>query len=101
MRRCFVTFAVVALSSAALRADVTVTTTSTLEGAIAAMMLGAAPRTTMRIKGTKARMDVEIMGQGFAMITDLGTKQITMLMPSQKIGQIMDTGAAQAGTGTF
>jgi len=93
MRRCLVTFALIALGSAALGADVTVTTTSTLEGAMAPMMPGAAPSTTMRIKGMKVRLDMGVMGQGFATITDVSTKRIIMLMSPQKTAQVMDMAA--------
>ena len=54
----------VVLVSAALRADVTITQTITMEGqAVAAMGQSIAPRVVMRIKGTKARTEVDANGK--------------------------------------
>jgi hypothetical protein len=50
----------------------------------------------MRVKGTKARMDVEVMGQSVATLTDLTARQVTVLMASQKTAQVFDADRLQA-----
>ena len=97
MTRCLAICALVVLGSGAVRADVTVTTEVTIDGPMAAMMSGAMPRMIMRVKGTKARMDVEVMGQSVATLTDLTARQVTVLMPGQKTAQVFDAGAAAGG----
>src|SRR5215210_5136343 len=88
--------ALVVLGSAVVRADVTVTTEVTIDGAMAAMMSGAMPRMVMRIKGTKARTDVEVMGQSVSTITDLTARQVIVLTPAQKTAQVFDAARLQA-----
>ena len=97
MKRCLAICALVALGSAAVRADVTVMTEVTIDGPMAAMMGGAMPRMTMRVKGTKARMDFQVMGQSMSTITDLTARQVTVLMASQKSTQVFDADRLQAG----
>jgi hypothetical protein len=57
MKRWLATVLVFAISSAVVRADITVVQTATLEGGVAAMGPGAGPTTlpklTTRIKGLK------------------------------------------------
>ncbi len=96
MKRCLAICALVALGSAAVRADVTVTTEVTIDGAMAAMMSGAMPRLIMRVKGTKSRTDVEVMGQSVSTITDLTTRQVIVLMPGQKTAQVFDAAQLEA-----
>ena len=96
MKHCLAICALVALGSAAVRADVTVTTEVTIDGPMAAMMSGGLPRMIMRVKGTKARMDFEVMGQNVSTITDLTARQVTVLMASQKTAQVFDTDRLQA-----
>ena len=103
MKRCLAICALVALGSAAVRADVTVTTEVTIDGPMAAMMSGAMPRLNHAVKGTKARTDMEVMGQSVSTITDLTSRQVIVLTPSQKTAQVFDTesgagpGAERAG----
>ncbi len=101
MKRCAAIFALIALCSAAPHADVTVTTMSTFEGGMAAMMNGVAPRMIVRIKGRKMRTDMEFLGQTISSITDLTTRQMITLMPAQKTAQVLDAASLQAGTGTL
>jgi hypothetical protein len=94
MRRWVPTLAVIALCSSALRADVTVTSTVTIEGSAPGMAGGGmTPRMTMRIKGLRARSDVDVNGQMQTSITDLTTKQITVLQHAQRTAQIYGPGA--------
>jgi hypothetical protein len=96
MKRYLAICALIALGSAAVRADVTVTTEVTIDGPMAAMMSGATPRMIMRVKGTKARTDMEVMGQSVSTITDLTARQVTVLMASQKTAQVFDADRLQA-----
>lgn len=90
MRRCLAICALVALGSAAVTADVSVTTEVAIDGPMAAMLSGAMPRLIMRVKGTKARTDIDVMGQSVSTITDLMTRQVIVLTPSQKTAQVFD-----------
>jgi hypothetical protein len=96
LKRWLAIGALVALGSAAVRADVTVTTEMTIDGPMAAMMSGAMPRMVMRVRGTKARVDVEAMGQSLSTITDLTARQVIVLTPGQKSAQLFDADRLQA-----
>src|SRR6185436_5001204 len=96
MKRCLAICALVALGSAAVRADVTVTTELTIDGPMAAMMSGAMPRLIMRVKGTKSRTDIEVMGQSVSTITDLTAREVIVLTPGQKTAQVFDATQLQA-----
>ena len=98
MRRSFATLAVVALCVASLRADVRVTSTTTVEGGFAAMMGGMTPRVVMHIKGTKARAEMDLGQTAMATITDLSTQQVTVLNHAQKTAQVVVVGAPPPGT---
>jgi hypothetical protein len=89
MNRWIVSFVLVSLCSAAVRADVTVTTTTTIEGGLGAMMGGATPKTVMRIKGMQARADVEAMGRTVASLTDLNKKEVIVLRADDKTAQVI------------
>ena len=96
MKRYLAICALVVLGSALVRADVAVTTEITIDGPMAAMMSGAMPRMIMRVKGTKARTDIEVMGQSVSTITDLTARQVIVLTPSQKSAQVFDAARLQA-----
>ena len=91
MKRWFATLVVFAVCSAVVRADVTVVQTTTMEGGMVAMAGGNVPTPTMttRMKGMRARTDVEA-GGAFSVITitDLTAKQIIILQPDQKTATI-------------
>lgn len=93
MRRWVAALAIVGLSGVPLRADVTVTTTTTMEGAFAGMMGGMTPRVVMRIKGSRSRADIDVPGQTISTITDLEGKRIIILNNAQKTAQILTAGA--------
>ena len=95
MKRVWTTIAVVAISLAPLRADVTITQTITIEGPMAAAMGGQEPKILLRIKGNKSRTDADVMNTTMASITDLDTKQLIVLNGTDKTAQItaMGTGA--------
>jgi hypothetical protein len=85
----------VTASQAMLRADVTITITNTVEGPMAALALAGAdaPRITLRIQGLKARTDMDVMGRAIATVTDVASKQIFMLDPTQKTVHRMTSGS--------
>jgi hypothetical protein len=89
MKRPLATIAIAMLCSTPAWADVTITTITTIEGGMSAMTGGATPRTVTRIKGSKARSDVDAMGQTFASLVDLATKQVLVLYPAEKTAQVM------------
>jgi hypothetical protein len=89
MKRSIASFAIVILCSTVLHADVTVTTTTTIEGGMAAMMGGATPTMVMRIKGLQARSDMEVMGRTISSLADLNKKEVIVLRPDEKTAQVM------------
>src|SRR5687768_10212274 len=98
MRKWLVTAVVLGMSIVPLRADITVTQTMTMEGAAAAMMpAGQLPKITMRIKGMKARTDIETGGQTVTAITDLEAKQVMMLMPGSTVAKVITPQSVAAG----
>ena len=102
MKRWLSTLAVFAVCSAAVRADVTIVQTMTVEGGMVAMTgQNIAPKTTTRIKGLKSRTDIEVGNTAsMSTIADLVAKQIIILRHDQKTAQIVAAAAAGTGTGT-
>jgi Domain of unknown function (DUF4412) len=98
MRRSLGTIAVVMLCVVRVAADLTVTSTTTIEGGMAAMGNEVAPRIVTRIKGNKSRTDIEVGDQTMSAIVDLATKQAILLRPDQKTAQIVEPAAAAAST---
>lgn len=99
MRKAFLACAFIAVCLAPLRADITMITTTTMEGAAAGMMQpGQLPKITQRVKGMKARTEIEVMGQTTVAITDLTQKQVIILQPGTKVAQVF-TPASVAGGG--
>jgi hypothetical protein len=97
MKRWLLTAGLALLFIAPLGADVTITTTTTIEGGMAAMTGGGmAPTVVTRIKGNKSRTDVEMGTNTIATLVDLATKQAILLRPDQKTAHIMDPSAAAA-----
>jgi hypothetical protein len=90
MKRFLCTLAVIAVCLAPLHADLTLSQTITIEGGMAAMMGGMQPKMTTRIKGLKARMDVDVMNQQVSTITDLDKKQVAILNGMTKTATIVD-----------
>lgn len=89
MKRWLGTVMIVVACSAILRADVTVTTSTTMEGGMSAMMGGANPTTVLRIKGLVGRTDVEAMGRMLSTLTDLNKKEVTVLRPDEKTAHVL------------
>ena len=78
-----------------LHADLTLTQTVSIEGGMAAMAPAMTPKMTTRIKGLKARTDVEVMDQTFTTLTDLATRQLIVLNAGGKTAQVFGAGGAQ------
>jgi hypothetical protein len=93
MRRSLVALVTLVSCSTVLSADVTVTSTTTVQGPMQAMMGGITPRMVMRIKGSKTRMDIDAGGQAMATIIDLAAKQVVLLRTDQKTATILTPGA--------
>lgn len=101
MRKGLAVCAIVALAGIPLRADVTIVTTTTMEGPAAGMMGGQTPKMTQRVKGLKARTDIDVMGQTMIAITDLAAKQVILLQSQTKTGQIITPASAAKGTSSL
>ena len=94
MKRWLATTLAVLVCSAALRADVTIVQTTTVEGGMAAMAAQAqggasmSPKMTTRLKGQRTRTDVETGPVNVATIMDLAAKQVIILRHDQKTATI-------------
>jgi hypothetical protein len=88
---------VVALCTAAVHADVTIVTTTTIDGGMAAMGgQSMSPKITNRIKGLKSRNDIDAQMIQMATIADLVGKQVIVLRPDQRTAQIITPAPAAA-----
>jgi hypothetical protein len=96
MKRGLTTFALVVLGSAGLLADVTVTTTTKMEGGPAAGMMTSPPQTVTRIRGNKQRTDMSVMGQTYSTIIDLDARQMVVLRADNHTAQVVSFDAANA-----
>jgi hypothetical protein len=99
MKRWLVTVGIVLVCVAGISADVTIETTMTVEGKMAAIAGGAmAPKIITRIKGSKSRTDVEIGAESMSMLVDLTTKQAILLNHAQKTANVLDPATISAKT---
>ena len=90
MKNCAAILVMVVVCSAAPRADVRYTATTTIEGQMAGIMGAAPPRMVMRVKGGKARADIGPDEQPTASsITDLSSRQTILLQHQQKLAVIV------------
>jgi hypothetical protein len=97
MRRWLATAGIAALCIVPLGADVTITQSTTIEGGMmAAAGPGAAPKMVMRIKGTKLRTDLDVMGQNNVTIIDVVTRETIILNAATKTAQVISPEAAAA-----
>ncbi|HEX4568507.1 MAG TPA: hypothetical protein VH138_17870 [Vicinamibacterales bacterium] len=99
-RAWLTTLTVFAVCTAAVHADVTVVQTTTIEGGMAAMAgQSMSPKTTSRIKGKKARSDIDAQMLQMSTIADLDANQVILLRPDQKTAQVITpSNGASAGT---
>lgn len=90
MRRWMTTAVMLAACTAVVRADLTISQTTSVQGGPVQMAgIALTPKTTTRIKGMKERSDIEVVGQSFSTIVDLTTKQVAILRHDQKTVQIV------------
>ena len=92
MRRWLGLIVVAVLWAAPLRADVTITTTTSVEGGMAAQA-GATtmtPKVVTRIKGTKSRTDIELQGNSTGVIFDTAGTQVIVLRHDDKSAHLVD-----------
>jgi hypothetical protein len=103
MRRWLTTFAALLFCSAALRADVTIVQTTTVEGGMAQMAAASgasmSPKITMRVKGMRMRSEVEAGPVSMVTIVDVPGKQVIILRADQKTATIV-SGKPPASTTT-
>lgn len=97
MRKLVVTAALIAVALVPLRADLTFVQTMTMEGPMAAMAGGQLPTITMRIKGTKARSDIEMPKMNIISIADVAEKTVIILNAQTKIAQVITPESAISG----
>jgi hypothetical protein len=94
MKRVCTIIAVAALCVATIRADVSVTQTITMAGA----MGGSQPTITTKIKGNKSRFDMSAGPVNMSSIVDLDAKQVIMLNAADKTAQIINATATAGAT---
>jgi hypothetical protein len=96
MMRPIATAVALLLCSAALHADVAVTTVTTVQGGAIAAAANASPTLTTRVKGQKARLDLEAMGRTIITLADIAAKQVMLLRPDEKTAEIVSATALPA-----
>jgi hypothetical protein len=89
MKLGLATSALVALCTATLGADVRVTTTTTIEGAVAGMMGGLVPSMVTHIRGSKARTDVTVGTQKISTIVDVDAKEVILLNATDMTAKVV------------
>lgn len=87
------TLAILVLCVTPLGADVTVTQTMSIEGAMTAMMGGVTPRMVTRIKGRTSRTDIDVMDQTIATIANLATQQLIVLNGVDRTARFFGAGS--------
>ncbi len=94
MKRCLVTLVVLVLCLVPLHADLTFTQTMTMEGPMAAMMKDKPMVMVTRIKGKKARADMDMMDTKISSLTDLATKEVMLLNHTERTAQVISATTA-------
>jgi hypothetical protein len=90
MRRLAGILLIAAMAASPVAADVTITTVTTIEGAmVSAGTGGISPRVVVRISGTKSRMDIDTGDQVLATISDTATNQAYLLRPDDKTALLL------------
>jgi len=98
MKRWLATVFVFAVSSAAVRADISFVQTTTVEGGAAAMAptgTNLSTKVTTRVKGLKSRTDMDVPPSvSSSSIVDIAAKQMIMLQHDKKTAQTFDGSSA-------
>lgn len=93
MKKWVIALSLVAVALVPVRADITLVQSMTMEGPAAAAMGGQMPTITLRIKGNKARSDVQTPNSSIVAITDLATREVIVLNSANKTAQVVRAGA--------
>jgi hypothetical protein len=97
MRRLAAPLLLAALAVVPIAADLTVTTVTTIEGAMmAGTPGGVTPKVVVRISGTRSRMDVDTGEQVITTLSDTATNQAYVLRPDERTALLIQTDAAAA-----
>ena len=88
--------AALALCAAPAGADVRVTSTTTIEGAVAGMMGGMVPSMTTHIRGSKARTDIVMGTQKISTIMDVEAKEVILLNAAEMTARVVSAAAMPA-----
>lgn len=99
MKKLVVIAVLIAFALVPVRADLTFVQTMTMEGPMAAMAGGQSPKITMRIKGTKARSDIEMPIMSLVSIADVAEKHVIILNNQTKTAQVFTPESAAADMG--
>jgi hypothetical protein len=97
MKRWVTVALLLALCSSPLIADVRVTSTTTLEGPMAAMMGGVTPTVVTHIKGNKSRTDIQMGERQFSTIIDAQAGQVILLDPAERTARILTPDSIPVG----
>lgn len=90
MRKCVTTVAVLCFCSVPLRADIRVTQSRTVSGPAAVLTPAQGqPKVTIRIRGMKARTDIERYGETNTKLADVEAKQVLLLRARSRIAQVI------------
>jgi hypothetical protein len=104
MKRWVSTLAAVLVWSAAVRADVTMVQSMTIEGGMAQMAAAAggnmSPSVTTRLKGTKMRTEVAAGPVNIVTILDTAARQVIVLQEAQKTATIASAQSPALPPGT-
>jgi hypothetical protein len=86
-----------AVAVAPLAADLTMTTVTTIEGAmLAGASGGMTPKVVVRLSGTKSRMDVDMGDQTVSTVSDSATNQAYLLRHEEKTALLLQAAAGPA-----
>lgn len=101
MRRLAGPLLIAAFAVAPIAADLTVTTVTTIEGAMmAGTPGGVVPKVVVRISGTKSRMDVDTGEQVITTISDTATNQAYILRSDDRTAVLVQTDATAPADGS-
>jgi hypothetical protein len=97
MKRWVTVALLFAFCSSPLVADVKVTSTTTLEGPMAAMMGGVTPTLVTHIKGNKSRTDIQVGDHQMSTIIDAQARQVILLNPVERTARILTPDSLPVG----
>ncbi len=98
MRRLAGPLLIAAFAVAPLAADLTITTVTTIEGAMVSGggSGGLTPKVVVRLSGTRSRMDVDMGDQNVSTVSDSATNQAYLLRHEEKTALLLQTSEGAA-----